>query len=76
MGHLGHCVRSKTDVRVPSSATALATKDLLAGSQAQEAFLFFRRVNKLWLLLYFSAETSPFCLNYQLLLWSEYLQTE
>jgi len=55
MGHAGRCVQSKTDVRVPSSATALSTEDLLAGSQAQEAFLFFRAVSKLWFLLYFSA---------------------
>lgn len=32
MGQTGHWIQRKTDVRVPSSATALATKDLLAGS--------------------------------------------
>lgn len=50
--------------------------EVLAGSPVQEAFLFFRVVNKLWLLLYFPAETSQFCLIYHPLLWGEYLQAE
>lgn len=51
-------------------------RDLLAGSPVQEDCLFFREVNELWHLLYFSASNSPFCRVFSLLLWGGDWQAE